>query len=52
MVRSDASLVREERWRSLSPEQRRGFPPLCPDRVVELASASDAGPRGVSHLRR
>ena len=48
----DASLVREERWQALSPEQRRGFPPLCPDLVVELASPSDEGPRGVSALRR
>jgi Uma2 family endonuclease len=48
----DASLVRDERWQALSPEQRRGFPPLCPDLVVELASPSDEGPRGVSALRR
>jgi Uma2 family endonuclease len=41
-VRSpDASLVRLERWQALSEEQRRGFPPLCPDLVVELASPSD-----------
>jgi hypothetical protein len=31
---------------------RRGFPPLCPDLVVELASPSDAGPRGLTALRR
>jgi len=48
----DAALVELERWQALSPEQRRGFPPLCPDLVVELASASDQGPRGVSALRR
>ncbi|KEF43337.1 MAG: hypothetical protein ER33_00920 [Cyanobium sp. CACIAM 14] len=48
----DASLVREERWRSLTAQERRGFPPLCPDLVVELASPSDQGPRGVGHLRR
>jgi Uma2 family endonuclease len=48
----DASLLLEERWQALNPEQRRGFPPLCPDLVVELASASDEGPRGVSALRR
>ena len=48
----DAALVLEERWKALSPEQRRGFPPLCPDLVVVLASPSDEGPRGVSHLRR
>jgi Uma2 family endonuclease len=48
----DASLVLEERWQALTPEQRQGFPPLCPDLVVELASASDEGPRGHSALRR
>ncbi|MEB3167613.1 MAG: Uma2 family endonuclease [Synechococcaceae cyanobacterium] len=48
----DASLVREERWHAPTPEQRRGFPPLCPDLVVELAGPSEEGPRGVSALRR
>jgi Uma2 family endonuclease len=48
----DAALVRLERWQALSPEQRRGFPPLCPDLVVELASSSDAGPRGLQALRQ
>ena len=48
----DGALVRKDRWQALSPEQRRGFPPLCPDLVVELASPSDEGPRGVSALRR
>jgi Uma2 family endonuclease len=41
-VRSpDASLVRLDRWRALSDAERDGFPPLCPDLVVELASPSD-----------
>ena len=48
----DASLVRLQRWQTLSPEQRRGFPPLCPDLVLELASPSDQGPRGISALRQ
>jgi Uma2 family endonuclease len=48
----DASLVRQERWQALTPEQRRGFAPLCPDLVVELASPSDEGPRGLTALRR
>ncbi|MFN9645054.1 MAG: Uma2 family endonuclease, partial [Cyanobacteriota bacterium] len=48
----DAALVWEERWRALTSEQRRGFPPLCPDLVVELASPSDEGPRGSTALRR
>jgi Uma2 family endonuclease len=48
----DAAAVRLERWQALSPEQRRGFPPLCPDLVIELASPSDEGPRGATALRR
>ena len=48
----DAALVRLERWQALTPEQRRSFPPLCPDLVVELASPSDEGPRGVNALRQ
>ena len=48
----DAALVLEDRWQALSPEQRRSFPPLCPDLVIELASPSDEGPRGVTALRR
>ncbi|MFM7513650.1 MAG: Uma2 family endonuclease, partial [Cyanobium sp.] len=48
----DASLVALERWQALSAEERRGFAPLCPDLVVELASPSDEGPRGLGALRR
>jgi len=48
----DASLVRLNRWRALTPEQQRRFAPLCPDLVVELASPSDDGPRGLSALRQ
>jgi len=48
----DAALVLEERWQGLSPEQRRSFPPLSPDLVIELASTSDEGRRGVAALRR
>ena len=47
----DASLVRLDRWQALTPEQRRGFAPLCPDLVVELASPSDEPPRGLTALR-
>jgi Uma2 family endonuclease len=48
----DLALVKLDRWQALTPEQRRTFPPLCPDLVIELASASDAGPRGTEALRR
>lgn len=40
----DASLLRLERWQALTPEQRRGFPPLCPDLLVELASVFKGPP--------
>ena len=52
VVSPDASLLRLERWQALSPEERRSFSPLCPDLVVELASPSDEGPRGLSALRQ
>jgi len=35
----------------LTPEQRRGFAPLCPDLVVELASPSVEGPCALTALR-
>jgi Uma2 family endonuclease len=47
----DVSLVRQQRWEALTHQQRRGFAPLCPDLVVELASPSDDGPRGLTALR-
>ncbi len=37
----DAAWISEPRWQALSPEQRRGFVPLCPDFAIELRSASD-----------
>lgn len=37
----DASWVLRSRVNSLSKEQKRKFPPLCPDFVVELMSPSD-----------
>lgn len=38
----DLSWVKRERWEKLTPEQRRKFPPLCPDFVIELRSPSDS----------
>ncbi len=37
----DASWIRQDRWDALTPEQRKGFAPLCPDFVLELRSESD-----------
>jgi Uma2 family endonuclease len=48
----DAALVALDRWQALSDAERRGFAPLCPDLVVELASPSDEGPRGLTTLRQ
>lgn len=38
----DASWVKRERWEVLTAEERRKFPPLCPDFVVELRSPTDS----------
>lgn len=37
----DVAWVEQSRWVALTPEQRRKFPPLCPDFVLELVSPSD-----------
>ena len=59
MLSPDASLVALDRWQALSDAERRGFAPLCPDLVVELASPSVAGgsegvegPLGLTALRQ
>lgn len=38
----DAAWVSCQRWEPLTPQQRKGFVPLCPDFVVELRSESDS----------
>jgi Uma2 family endonuclease len=40
----DAAWVELSRWEALTPEQRRKFPPLAPDFVIELRSATDRLP--------
>jgi len=37
----DLAWVRRPRWEALTQEERRRFPPLCPDFVLELRSRSD-----------
>jgi Uma2 family endonuclease len=49
---SDASLVRLDRWQALTPEQRPGFSPLCPDLVVELVTTSAETLMGLSAVCR
>jgi Uma2 family endonuclease len=41
----DAAWVSRERWQSLTPQQQKGFVPLCPDFVIELRSESDSLPK-------
>ena len=38
----DVSWVRNDRWERLTKKERKQFPPLCPDFVVELRSPSDS----------
>lgn len=38
----DVAWIRKDRWDSLSPEQRRKIPPIAPDFVIELRSATDS----------
>jgi len=37
----DAAWVKRSRWDGLSPDEQRKFPPLAPDFVIELRSATD-----------
>ncbi|MEM6835541.1 MAG: Uma2 family endonuclease [Cyanobacteria bacterium P01_C01_bin.120] len=40
----DAAWIESTRWEALSPEEKAGFPPICPDFVIELRSKTDALP--------
>lgn len=37
----DAAWVELSRWEALTPEQRRRFPPIAPDFVMEMRSSTD-----------
>jgi Uma2 family endonuclease len=38
----DAAWIQLERWETLPLEQQEGFPPICPDFVIELRSRTDS----------
>jgi len=38
----DLAWITNEKWNALSAEEKKKFPPLCPDFVVELRSPSDS----------
>jgi Uma2 family endonuclease len=37
----DVAWIKKERWQALTPEEKRKFPPIAPDFVIELRSATD-----------
>jgi len=47
----DASWIKLERWNILTAEQKKKFPPICPDFVVELLSPSDSLPETQAKMR-
>lgn len=38
----DAAWVNSDRWESLTLKEQEGFPPICPDFVIELRSRTDS----------
>ena len=38
----DLAWIKLDRWNALTPEQRKRFPPITPDFVVEIRSATDS----------
>ncbi len=38
----DIAFVKNKKWNSISKEEKKKFPPLCPDFVIELLSDSDS----------
>ena len=38
----DVSWIKQERWDTLTPEQKEKFPPIAPDFVLELISPTDS----------
>ncbi|HEV2645402.1 MAG TPA: Uma2 family endonuclease [Acidobacteriaceae bacterium] len=37
----DAAWLARHRWEALTPPQQAGYPPLCPDFIIEIRSQSD-----------
>jgi Uma2 family endonuclease len=38
----DAAWLARDRWDALTPKQQAGYPPLCPDFIIEVRSQSDS----------
>ncbi len=37
----DASWISNAKWNALTPEQKKKFPPICPEFIIELKSPTD-----------
>jgi len=37
----DVAWIKKERWDNLLPEEKKKFPPLCPDFILEIRSEND-----------
>ncbi|MBW4517252.1 MAG: Uma2 family endonuclease [Timaviella obliquedivisa GSE-PSE-MK23-08B] len=48
----DAAWVKRSRWEALTSEQRRKFPPVAPDFLIELRSETDPLDKSIAHLNR
>jgi len=46
----DLAWISLDKWQALTPEQRKGFLPLCPDFVIELLSPSDSWNAGTQKM--
>jgi Uma2 family endonuclease len=46
----DVSWISLEKWNALTPEQRKGFLPVCPDFVIELLSPTDRWQSGMEKM--
>ncbi len=46
----DVAWIPIDKWNALTPEERRGFLPLCPDFVIELLSPSDNWTEGLKKM--
>ena len=46
----DVSWIPLAKWDALTPEERKGFLPLCPDFVIELLSQSDSWKLGQAKM--
>ncbi len=46
----DVAWISTDKWQALTPEQRKGFLPLCPDFVIELLSPSDSWNAGMQKM--